>query len=413
MNNKSILLACALSLGVASVASGAVERISVTGPTAERHRAGKPVPRQTYQYVYVTGSTAARSAFFNAVMNGSTVFDSAPTAVTQQGKTQPGATYMNFIGTLSGVSTIVKCHWSGSEAGLADLYNGTEESFLIDDATTVLSSAAPAAANLISSAVDICGADNNVVYSRSPGAAAFITGTETCIVPFKWEKELGSAASLANVTDQSLRAALAGIATLSLFSGNPTDTNFVYVTGRNNQSGTRVNAFGDTGYGIFSAPFQLEVATNGAMVVQVDGNILEDVGYSSGGSVAAQMGYSLDQSVNPAAVDIANGNGIEPYSVIAYLGIGDATTAEANGATPLTYNGVAYSVTAVEQGQYNFWGNEYLYILNTASPQAFTVYTKLGPDGGVSANADGVTEINLNDMQVVRNGPTSDPLPKF
>ncbi len=377
MNNQSILLAGALSLCVASMASAA-------------------------QYVYMTGSTAARAAFYTAVIDGTTVFDAAPTIITQ-GSASPGsASYMNFVGTLGGVATIVKCHWSGSEGGIADIAGSGTEQFLDDSAVNSLSSATPGP--FVSSTVDLAAADNNKAYSRNPGAA--ITGTEVCIIAFKWEKEKGSAASLTNVTDQSLRAALAGGARLAQFTGNAADTNWVYVSGRDHNSGTRVNAFGDTGYGIFTAPYQLEVAADGSMIVQTGGNILGDYGYSGGGSVATQMGYDLSQA---SAVDIANGNGAQPFSVVAYLGISDANAAEALGATPLTYNGVAYSVATVQQGQYNFWGNEYLYRKNTVSSQALTVFGKLTASAGVSGHADGVLTISLDSMQAVRNGPTSDP----
>jgi hypothetical protein len=377
MNNKSILLAGALGLCVASMASAA-------------------------QYVYMTGSTAARAAFYTAIIDGATVFDAAPTVITQGSSGASGASYMNFVGTLGGVATILKCHWSGSEGGIADLAGSGTEQFLDDSAVSSLSSSTPGP--FVTSTIDLAAADNDKAYSRNPGAA--ITGTKVCIIAFKWEKEKGSAASLTNVTDQSLRIALAGGAKLAQFSGNPADTNWVYISGRNNQSGTRVNSFGDTGYGIFTAPYQLEVAANGSMIAQADGNVLEDVGYSGGGSVATQMGYDLSQS---SAVDIANGNGAQPYSVIGYLGIADATTAEGLGATPLTYNGVAYSVAAVQQGQYNFWGNEYTYHKNTVSSQALTVYNKLVASTGVSGHADGVLTISLSSMKAVRNGPTSDP----
>jgi len=377
MNNRSLLLAGLLSLGVASMAEAA-------------------------QYVYMSGSTAARAAFYTAIIDGTTVFDAAPTVITQGNSVRSAATYMNFVGTLGGVPTIMKCHWSGSEGGIADLVGSVTEPFLDDSAVDSLSSSSPGP--FVTSTVDLAAADNNVVYSRSPGVAA--TGTEVCIIAFKWEKEKGSAASLSNVTDQAIRAALAGGAKLAQFTGNPADTNWVYITGRNNQSGTRVNELGDSGYGIFTAPYQLEVNANGSMIVQADGNVVEDVGFSSGGSIATQMGYDLSQS---SAVDIVNGNGTQPYSVVAYLGIADAINAEAVGATPLTCNGVAYSVAAVQQGQYNLWGNEYVYHKNTVSSQALTVFNKLAAPAGVSGHADGTLTISLSSMHAVRNGPTSDP----
>ena len=363
-----------------------------------------PLAQAATQYVYVTGSTAARNAFFTAVTNGNTVFDATPSFVTQGSADPSKASYMNISGNLSSVPTVIKCHWSGSEGGIADLAGSGTEQFLDDSAANSLSSSIPGP--FISSAVDLAMADNDKAFSRNPTAA--ITGVKVCVIPFKWEKELGSAAGLVNVSDQAFRQAIVGGGTLALFTANPADTTYVYVSGRDNQSGTRVNEYSITGFGIFSAPSQLQVSPNGSMVVQSGGVILGDYGYSGGGSLAAQMGYDLSQST---AVDITpNGTGVEKYSVIALLGISDAQTAEANGATPLTYDGIPYSTSAVKEGQWNAWGNEFLYRKNTVSSQATTVFNKLTAATGISGHADGTYTIKLSDMHAVRNGPTSDPV---
>jgi hypothetical protein len=294
----------------------------------------------------------------------------------------------------------MKCHWSGSEGGIADIAGAGTQSFLDDAATTSSGSPGP----FITSTVDLAQADNDKAFSRNPNAA--ITGVKTCIIPFKWEKQKGSAAGLANITDQSIRSSLNGFAVLAQFTGNSADTTFVYLSGRDNQSGTRVNEFGDTSYGIFSAPSQLQVNSDGSMHDQGGGVYLGDYGYAGGGALATQLGTDLGQAT---AVDIANGTGVEKYSVIACLGISDATTAEGLGALPLTYNGVTYSTAAVKEGQWNSWGNEYLYHKNVVSSQALAVYNKLVAPGGISGHANGVSEIKSADMHAIRNGPTSDP----
>jgi hypothetical protein len=379
MKTKSLLLAGAFSLGMVGLA-------------------------EATQYVYVTGSTAARTSFFNAVTNGTTVFDAAPTSITQGNANPANASYMNFHGNLSGVDTILKCHWSGSEAGVADIAGSGTQQFLDDSAANSLSSSTPGP--FITSTIDLAMADNDKAFSRNPNAA--ITGNKVCIIPFKWEKEKGSAAGLVNLSDQAFRQAIVGGGTLALFTGNSNDTTYVYVSGRDNQSGTRVNQYGNTSFGIFSAPSQLQVNTDGSMKNQGGGVVLGDFGYSSGGTLATQLGVDLGQAT---AVDISpNGTGVEKYSVIAVLGVSDALAAEALGAVPLTYNGVAYSTDAVKQGQWNSWGNEFLYRKNTVSSQALTVFNKLSAPGGISGHATGLYEIKLSDMRAIRNGPTSDPI---
>jgi hypothetical protein len=378
MNTKSIILAGAIGLGCASLASAA-------------------------QFVYVTGSTAGRNAFYNAITDGSTVFDAAPTVVAQGNADPAKATYVNFHGNLGGVDTYVKTDWSGSEAGIADIAGTGTKQFLADTAVSSSSSPGP----FVNSAVDLAAADNDKAYSRNPTAA--ITGTKCCIIPFIYVKQKGSAAGLLNVTDQGIRQALKGYAVLAQFTGNAADTTFVYISGRDNGSGTRVNGFGDPGFGIFSSPFMVQINANGSMIDQSPplGLYLGDYGYASGGTLATQMGYDLSQAT---AVDVANGTGVEKFSVIACLGRSDANTAEVNGATDLTYNGVAYSDSAIKEGQYNAWGNYYVYRRNTSTSQATAVYNKLVAPAGVSGHADGTLTIKLSDMHCTRNGPTSDPV---
>src|SRR5438105_2506914 len=208
MNTKSILLACALGLGSASLANAA-------------------------QYVYVTGSTAGRNAFYNAITDGSTVFDAAPTIVAQGNSDPSKASYHNWHGNIGGVDTIVKAHWSGSEAGISDIAGSGTEQFLDDSAINSLSSSTPGP--FISSQVDLAAADADKAFSHNPSAA--ITGVKACIIPFVWVREKGSAAGLTNVTDQSARQALKGNAKLALFTGNSADTTYVYVSGRDSGSG--------------------------------------------------------------------------------------------------------------------------------------------------------------------------------
>jgi hypothetical protein len=379
MNTKSIILAGAIGLGCASLACAAT------------------------QYVYMSGSTAARNAFYLTIMDGATVFDATPTVVAQGNSDPSKATYHLFHGTIAGADTILKAHWSGSEGGISDIAGSATEAFLDDSAATSSTSPGP----FITSTVDLAAADNDVAFSRNPKAA--VTGSKVCIIPFIWVKEKGSAAGLVNVTDQSIRQALKGFAVLAQFTGNPADTTFVYITGRDNQSGTRVNQFGDCGFGIFSSPFMVQINADGSMKDQNPpfGAYVGDYGYSSGGSVATQMGYDLSQGTS---VDVANGTGVEKFSVIAYLGRSDANTAEANGATDLTCNGVAYSNAAIQEGQYDLWGNEYVYRKNTSTPQATAVFNKLVASTGVSGHADGTLTIKLSAMHCTRNGPTSDPV---
>ena len=363
-------------------------------------------------YVYITGSTAARNSTVQALFTVGEVFDSITSSNYQGNSTYYKASYQMVTGHLLndgvGVVTTVKTHWSGSEAGIQDLVSQQSESFLQDGASSSSSTPGP----FTTSPVDLCMADNDKAYSKNPGAS--ITGTNVGIVTFKWLKERGSLAGITNLTDANIRVLLTGGTKAALITGNSGDTTWVYVSGRDSFSGTRVNALGTTGYGIFSNPYQVKVAPDGSMI-DPDGSqtyVYYDTaslyGYGSGGDLASQMTNDLSQATS---VDKVIGSG--HFSIVAYLGYSDAATALGYGAgvVELAYNGIMESTPAIQQGLYTFFGNEYLYKKNSGlSSQGGLVYSNLGP--AIANHADGTSFLTLASMQAIRNGPTSDPVHK-
>jgi hypothetical protein len=352
-------------------------------------------------YVYMTGSTAARNAVY-ATLSTTAVFDAAPTITTPGNATPAKSTYMTFVGNIGGTPFSVKCDWSGSEAGIQDIATGASENFLQDGASSSSSSPGP----FVSQVVDLAMADAAVQFSKNPRAA--ITGTKVCVIPFMFVKEVGSAAGITNVTDAQFRQAIILNGKLALFTGNSADTNYVYITGRDDGSGTRVNCLGETGYGIASVAYQVELNSSGAMLDPIgDGSYYTDdgtSGYSSGGSVATQMGVNCSATtdqINPGHTGI---------SVIGYMGVSDANTALGLGATQVSFNGVFESPTTVIEGTYGYWGNEYAYHKNAATGDALAVYNKLVANTGITAKSDGSTTIDLNLMHANRGGPTTDPI---
>jgi hypothetical protein len=178
----------------------------------------------------------------------------------------------------------------------------------------------------------------------------------------------------------------------------------MYISGRDNGSGTRVNTFGDTGFGIFTSPSQIEIDSTGNMIL-VGGVYAGDFGYSSGGTLAKTMGTSTVGKDDPYMATTGKG-----FSVVAYLSRGDADTAIGLGAVELAYNGVAQSRANVIEGTHTLWGNEYILQHAGASVAAQGVYKVLGPLGGIDANVgSGTKAIKLGDMHCTRNGPNSDP----
>lgn len=378
MNISKLLLAGAFSLGIASLSNAGT--------------------------VYMTGSTAMRSIVYTTLNTPGAVFDSAPSFAGYDGSSASGCNYMTFVGTIGGVSTTVKCHWSGSEAGIRDAVTGQTETFLDDSLNgTGYNAGAPGAT--VNASADLAMADNNQRFSRTP-TPELTTGTNVGIITFTWVRNPSSLWTGANnVTDQQIRQALKGYCHLSLFSGNNADTSYVYVSGRNNGSGTRVNAFGTSGFGIFTSPNQIELDSSGNMQFLASvGDYAGDDGFESGGTLAGTLG--VDTATKPDQF-----NGGTGFTVLSYLGRGDADKAIGLGAVELTLNGVAATPQNIIEGKYNYWGIEYIYQKNGASVDAQTVYGKLAnPTTGINNYCDGVKAIKLSDMHATRTGPTADPV---
>src|SRR5262245_23302951 len=74
--------------------------------------------------VYMTGSTAMRGIVYTALNTAAAVFDAAPTFAGRDGSAANGCNFMTFSGNISGAPITVKCHWSGSEAGIKDVVTG-------------------------------------------------------------------------------------------------------------------------------------------------------------------------------------------------------------------------------------------------------------------------------------------------
>jgi hypothetical protein len=396
MKINHLLIAGALSLGLAGMA-------------------------QAQNRVYMTGSTAFRPALYNAL---SSVFDSSPAVQIAAYKCSTTGTIdphtagqMEFKGNIGGASYIIKCAWSGSEAGVSDVAKNTSESFIDDigvNGVSAINSTSTASAT-DSHAVDLAMADTSQAVSKTTSPA--LTGVPVGIIPFVWVKNAQGHPytpgtypdydRIVNVTHPQLRVALTGGTLLALITGNASDTNkYVYIAGRDNNSGTRVNAFCDTGYGVFKLPRQIIIAgANGAPTIQ--GGTTTTSGQSSGGTLATTMSFSGSAT---AADPI---NGTTGWYALAYLGMYDADVAltpNTGDCVALSLNGVTESTTAVQQGQYSFWGNEHIYQnANGLSSAATTVYNSLTTGGKISAAVDGSHEISLASMQATKTTDLSDP----
>jgi hypothetical protein len=389
MKLNKIILACALSAGFVSLSQAAS--------------------------VYVTGSTAMRSIFFTALSTAGDIFSSAPAYTVYDGGSTGnnagnGGNYMAFVGTATaangGGPLTVKCHWSGSEEGIHDVASGLSQTFIADSAIDGADHGTNQPGATESQTVDLAMGDNAQSFSQfsvKKGFPNIVTNKFVGVITFTFVRNPGVWTG-GNISSSQFRQA-EGLCPQAVFTGVATDTtNFVYVSGRNNLSGTRVNTFGDTGYGISTPAQQIQLDSSGNMIDQGGGVFQGDYGFSSGGTLAKTLGTSTTTKSDPIT-------GSTGFSVVAYLSRGDADTAIGLSAVELTYNGVAQSRTNVIEGTHTLWGNEFIFQHGGASVTAQKVYTTLSTSGtGIDAAiGSGTKAIKTTDMHCTRTGPNADP----
>ena len=390
-------------------------------------------------HIYLSGSTAFRAATFNAVKAS---FDAAPTVAawgcaaanlvpTGEIQAQTGK-FMMFSNTVSSTPTIVKCAWSGSEAGIQDVVqNSTKfEGFPTDDQLTgniTLTTGVPNTND--QSHVDIAMADNSQVSSKTKTPA--LTGfCKAGVIPFVWCKNNQTNSSIttapadwsaiSNLSDANLALALAGNLKMAQLIGDPANTKYCYVAGRNNNSGTRVNAYLTAGQPILLNSQQIQIAagpggtaTNSALLASATtpypggspatgGN-----GQDSGGTLGNTM------TIAGSATTTDGVNGGTGWYAVAYIGIPDFFGAQLGGAVSLTFNGVPFSVGNVQEGTYTMWNYEYSYLANgdTATGgniAAFNFFNTMCTKWDSSINAG--FEISLASMHCVKATDQADPV---
>ncbi len=212
------------------------------------------------------------------------------------------------------------------------------------------------------------------------------------IVPFQWViGNISTSAiksSITNVSQQAARGLITGgfVPQAYLTGSNSTaDTaNYFYLVGRNEDSGTRIGAYSEAQFGVTATPVQFAVTLTGTAAGSpvsstakypvtplntepaIVWNTAGHSGYASGGNVAT----ALDGTENSAALPTFTGKSSENTGstyFMGYLGVTDAASAVGGGGKALTYNGVPFSLAAVQNGQYTFWTYEHVYRLASIS----------------------------------------------
>jgi len=215
------------------------------------------------------------------------------------------------------------------------------------------------------------------------------------VVPFEWVLGFITTPSYTaptNISQQTARQLLtSGFVQQALFTGGNTTAdlqNYFYLEGRNEDSGTRIGALSESQFGVTANPVQFQVGDDASTLSPalpfpagtplnteplINWSNAGHSGYASGGNVAA----ALEIANNGSTVTFSSGKPTKNTGAsyfLGYLGVTDATKATTgnNHATVLTYNGVAYSPGAVQNGSYTFWTYEHAYRLSSVSGTTLT-----------------------------------------
>ncbi len=319
--------------------------------------------------LHLTGSTAFRSAVQTAILQilqpgysvafvGSSYAGAGEAIIS-------GTTISNINGAPAPV--VIKTYWSGSLAGIETVSQQIPlANFLANTNTTAGgTNTALSSPGFDAAAIpEACMSDGFQLTSQyAPPQYPALTNQNVGVVSFKFFKNLGAPAGITNMTPLLAQALWHnGSLPLSMFTGNSADAStIVYATGRDPDSGTRKDAFLESGIQSFSSSLAAvtvlqyapsnsaglvtaknpgAITSQGPWIPEVVDNISfsrGNAGYYSGGDLAVAMGQT------------------SPFIYLTYLGLSDGVTAEKLGATELTYNGVPYSHPNAENGQYTYW----------------------------------------------------------
>ena len=451
------LLAGLLAVGLASAASATTTVIHIAGSTAFR----ACLTRSVVDYLSTTGS-GERSIYWGNSnfykQNGSVV-----------------------SGTIGGNTIYVEMYWTGAEAGPVDLCTANKLSAFISGAyyatsglptagtgyylsTTPVFDApvAPDAAMADTPISDVAKAikDANSTLPGYTSGKALANAVNIAnlvdaggqgtvgIIPFVWcvgnPGTAGESGSGGNMTQEAAAALIAqGSIPFSFITGSTSDiTNFAFLVGRCEDSGTRLNYLWESQAAVYNgfdpSPIQslvtfgtnatyptikqstayplptvnqgLNVGGNACYISSIKAwpgntvlNTEPDIswtpaghsGYITGGDVANVLlavntlgaNISVDSSVVPSSFGFTQNT--SKVSLIGFLARGDSTSltgetqtnANGNGSL-LTYNGVAESPTNIEYGNYSIWGYEHMYY--------FSGYAKASILEGIATQCENV-----------------------
>lgn len=273
--------------------------------------------------VTVTGSTAFRAI---TIDRAAALYD-APSLIAVTNNASTGlitysGTMSNAVPSLGSTPVKVRLSFSGSAQGMKDVKNQAP-----------VSTAETQGVN-VNKVPDLALSDVFPGAATPPLAESAFDRSVLGVVPFVYVKN-NALTGINNITREQAVLLMTASGSYPEGPGMPatylggTSPNPVYMIGRDSGSGTRISVEKDIGF----------VGTPTLWATNSSGGYVQTNGFSSGG---------LERAVIVTKPD-----------AIGYLGRADYAAIATN-ATAISYNGVAYSAQAVQNGSYGLWGYEHI-----------------------------------------------------
>ena len=375
--------------------------------------------------VYITGSTAFRSATVNAIgslySGGSTASDNA-TFTSANAVTWSG-------GSVGGTACTIKVSWAGSASGIQTVGGlsggGAPFSvrFLPNSATGTSNpdprqSANPAdpenpdiaMSDVFQGATPFNGTFNGTTYDS-------LNDQTVGVVSFVWAASSGFPLNggTSPISNYSMTPQVAqdlfpnGKGPLSLITGSSgDDNNGIIATGRDPDSGTRLTSVSESGIGVNTTLTQWKPAgisggvigslalypattINGVAIAAGNG------GESSGSTL---RGYLVNTVSTGAAHNVDAG--FNSAFLITYLGVSDYNSVSGSGAVQLLYTGNQFSQNSIIEGKYTMWGYEHLDYRSSASGFPVTFGNGLATKIQGETSAQLSPNVSIGDMTKVQ-----------
>jgi hypothetical protein len=336
--------------------------------------AGTASAQITTNLIHITGSNASKKSLSTAIgniLNPGYVYGYAGSALSS-------ASQFEFRGSVGTNLVDITVNLTGGVGGVQDLTQNLIISGWLNATNLTTGGTSGLTGPTVSAQADVAIAEQ---FQSSTGFNAPVLHDQVIgVVPYEWVRNAGSPSTISNVT--SLLAQVlygTGQIPLSQITGLNSDESIALTAlGRDENASVRLIAFAETGFGIFTPPFQYEPLISGTAgpsgtvtniipwpINTVNGTTypVGHSGYSTGSALAAALN-------TPGSLAATGGWFIGP------LALNDALTVNL-GAT-LTYNGVPYSPAAVQEGQYTFWSYTHLFYRTSYTGIPQTVANQIG-----------------------------------